>query len=82
MQNIAFQKAHEAQLILTTPEKWDSITRQWTEHLSLLSAVKLLLVDEIHLIGDESRGGCIEAVICRMKTVQRAAVAQSNNIAT
>ena len=78
----AFQKAHEAQLILTTPEKWDSITRQWTEHLSLLSAVKLLLVDEIHLIGDESRGGCIEAVICRMKTVQRAAVAQSNNIET
>ena len=77
-----FQKAHEAQLILTTPEKRDSITRQWTEHLSLLSAVKLLLVDEIHLIGDESRGGCIEAVICRMKTVHRAAVAQSNNIET
>jgi ATP-dependent DNA helicase HFM1/MER3 len=66
----------DAHVILTTPEKWDAMTRKWTDHLFLIGAVKLLLIDEIHLIGDDSRGGCLEAVISRMKTVQRAAKAK------
>ncbi len=63
-----------AHVILTTPEKWDSITRKWTDNLYLIGSVKLLLIDEVHLLGDGSRGGCLETIICRMKTVQRAAV--------
>jgi replicative superfamily II helicase len=59
--------------IITTPEKWDSLTRRWTEKFFLFASVKLFLVDEIHLIGDKSRGCCLEAVICRMKAIQRAA---------
>lgn len=60
-------------VILTTPEKWDSITRKWTDNMYLIGSVKLLLLDEVHLLGDGSRGGCLETIICRMKTVQRAA---------
>lgn len=60
-------------LILTTPEKWDSMTRRWTENFFLIASVKLILVDEIHHLGDETRGWCLESVLCRMKTVHRAA---------
>ena len=60
-------------VILTTPEKWDSITRKWTDNMYLIGSVKLLLLDEVHLLGDGSRGECLETIICCMKTVQRAA---------
>jgi len=61
-----------ARIICTTPEKWDSITRRWTEHIYLLGKVQLLLVDEVHNISD-NRGGTLESVICRMKTVSKSA---------
>jgi replicative superfamily II helicase len=38
-----------------------------------LGSVKLMLVDEVHLIGEKDRGSCLESVISRMKTIQRAA---------
>lgn len=58
-----------AHLILTTPEKWDSILRRWTENFYLIASVKLLLLDEVHQLGDPSRGCCLEAIITRMKHV-------------
>lgn len=63
----------KSHLILTTPEKWDSITRRWNDYVVLLGSVKLLLVDEVHMIGEKDRGSCLESVISRMKTIQRAA---------
>jgi len=77
----SFREVDDAHIILTTPEKWDAMTRKWTDHLFLIGSVKLLLIDEIHLIGDDSRGGCLEAVISRMKTVQRAAKAKHTLVA-
>jgi len=68
-----FQSVASSHLILTTPEKWDSITRKWTDHVFLLGSIKLLLMDEVHLLGDGSRGACLEALVCRMKAVERAA---------
>ncbi|XP_074641292.1 putative ATP-dependent DNA helicase HFM1 [Tubulanus polymorphus] len=59
-------------IILTTPEKWDSMTRRWKDNQSLLQQVKLFLVDEIHTLNDNARGATVEAVISRMKTVQTA----------
>lgn len=64
-----------AHVILTTPEKWDALTRRWNENFYLFASVKLMLIDEIHLLGDPSRGCCLEAVICRMKTIFRASQA-------
>lgn len=64
-----------AHLVVTTPEKWDSMTRRWNESFFLFASVKLLLLDEVHLLGDESRGWCLESIVTRMKTIQRAASA-------
>lgn len=60
-------------LILSTPEKWDSITRKWSENFFLMASFKLFMIDEVHLLGDDSRGSCLESIVTRMKTVQRAA---------
>lgn len=57
------------QVILTTPEKWDSLTRKWRDHKSFVDAIKLFMVDEIHLLNDPKRGPTLEAVISRMKTI-------------
>lgn len=65
-----FTKIQEAHIIVSTPEKWDSLTRRWKENLNTLQLIKLLLLDEVHLLGDSSRGCCLETVICRMKMVQ------------
>ncbi|XP_055949652.1 probable ATP-dependent DNA helicase HFM1 [Argiope bruennichi] len=57
-------------IILTTPEKWDSITRLWKNNKNLVQTVKLLLIDEIHLLNEEERGATMEAALSRMKTIQ------------
>lgn len=57
-----------SQIIITTPEKWDSITRKWKDHGRLMQLVKLFLIDEVHIL-KESRGATLEAVVSRMKNV-------------
>ena len=61
-----------ADIIITTPEKFDSMTRRWRDHRELLGQVELLCVDEVHLLG-ESRGAVLEAVVTRMRTVSASA---------
>ncbi|KAK8068678.1 P-loop containing nucleoside triphosphate hydrolase protein [Apiospora phragmitis] len=61
------RRVGQASIIVTTPEKWDSITRKWSDHHRLLSMVRLVLIDEIHILND-SRGATLEAVVSRMKT--------------
>lgn len=58
-----------ANIIITTPEKWDSITRRWKDHIKLMRLVKLFLVDEVHIL-KESRGATLEAVVSRMKSTE------------
>ena len=59
------QNAH---IIITTPEKWDSMTRKWKDHVKLFQLVKLFLIDEVHILKDV-RGATLEAVVSRMKSV-------------
>ncbi|KAI4156229.1 MAG: hypothetical protein LQ340_000423 [Diploschistes diacapsis] len=63
------QQAHvqRANLIITTPEKWDSTTRKWKDRSKLLQLVKLFLIDEVHIL-KESRGATLEAIVSRMKS--------------
>ncbi|KAI9666843.1 MAG: Sec63 [Trizodia sp. TS-e1964] len=56
-----------ASIIITTPEKWDSLTRKWGDHDKLMRLVKLFLIDEVHILKDQ-RGPTLEAVVSRMKT--------------
>ncbi|XP_070567213.1 probable ATP-dependent DNA helicase HFM1 [Ptychodera flava] len=62
----------DTNIIMTTPEKWDSMTRKWRDNKSLVQMVKLFLIDEVHTLNDEARGATMEAVISRMKTIQSA----------
>lgn len=57
-----------ASVIITTPEKWDSMTRKWKDHQKLMQMVKLLLIDEVHIL-NEDRGATLEALVSRMKSV-------------
>ncbi|RYP62479.1 hypothetical protein DL771_009723 [Monosporascus sp. 5C6A] len=58
-----------ASIIVTTPEKWDSVTRKWSDHRKLLDMVRLVLIDEVHILNDP-RGATLEAVVSRMKTIK------------
>ncbi|KAL8718503.1 MAG: hypothetical protein Q9225_004371 [Loekoesia sp. 1 TL-2023] len=62
------RNVQNANIIITTPEKWDSMTRKWKDHAKLMQLVKLFLIDEVHIL-NESRGACLEAVVSRMKSV-------------
>jgi replicative superfamily II helicase len=39
----------ETQIIVTTPEKWDVITRKSSD-VALTALVRLLIIDEVHLL--------------------------------
>ncbi|OBZ76331.1 putative helicase mug81 [Grifola frondosa] len=54
----------ETQIIVTTPEKWDVVTRKPTGEGELASKVKLLIIDEVHLLNDD-RGAVIETIVAR-----------------
>lgn len=60
----------KASIIITTPEKWDSLTRVWRDHIYLLTATDLLLLDEIHHLG-EDRGPTLETVVVRMRVLAK-----------
>ena len=62
------RNVQNASIIITTPEKWDSVTRKWKDHQKLMQLVKLFLIDEVHIL-KESRGATLEAVVSRMKSV-------------
>ncbi|KAK5654988.1 hypothetical protein OQA88_6747 [Cercophora sp. LCS_1] len=57
----------ETQIIVTTPEKWDVITRKATD-MSYTNLVRLIIIDEIHLLHDD-RGPVLESIVSR--TIRR-----------
>jgi ATP-dependent DNA helicase HFM1/MER3 len=61
-------EVRDASIIVTTPEKWDSMTRKWKDNQKLMQLVKLFFIDEVHMLRDE-RGAVLEAVVSRMKSM-------------
>ena len=57
----------KADVLITTPEKWDGISRNW-QHRSYVQEVALVIIDEIHLLGQE-RGPVIEVIVSRMRYI-------------
>ncbi|KAI1863835.1 uncharacterized protein JN550_009333 [Neoarthrinium moseri] len=57
------QQISETQIIVTTPEKWDVITRKATD-LTYTNLVRLIIIDEIHLLHDD-RGPVLESIVSR-----------------
>lgn len=66
--NSQMRHVQNASIIVTTPEKWDSMTRKWKDHQKLMQMVKLFLIDEVHIL-KERRGATLEAVVSRMKSI-------------
>jgi len=61
--NLTRQEIGETQLIVTTPEKWDIITRK-SDDRTFTQLVRLVIIDEIHLLHDD-RGPVLESLVSR-----------------
>jgi activating signal cointegrator complex subunit 3 len=69
-----------ADILICTPEKWDMVSRGWRGVASSLmdtnaangrdfvKRVKLLVLDEVHLLGEE-RGAVLEAIVSRTRFI-------------
>lgn len=58
------QQISETQVLVVTPEKWDIITRQG-EGKTYTQLVRLIIIDEIHLLHDD-RGPVLESIVSRV----------------
>lgn len=56
-----------ADVIVSTPEKWDGISRHWQTR-AYVRKVALVIIDEIHLLGAE-RGPILEVIVSRMQYI-------------
>ena len=56
-----------ADILVTTPEKWDGISRSW-QRRGYVQKVGLVVIDEIHLLG-EDRGPVLEVIVSRMRYI-------------
>ena len=63
-----FYQLSRAQIIITTPEKWDALIRRGRfEDRRMMSSIGLLMVDEVHLLDEPERGATLEGLITRMQ---------------
>ncbi|GAA6026781.1 hypothetical protein JCM8097_005857 [Rhodosporidiobolus ruineniae] len=65
----AWREVAKARIVVTTPEKWDAMTRKWHDHGGTLGQLRLFCVDEVHTVGADVRGAVLEVVVSRMKTL-------------
>jgi replicative superfamily II helicase len=65
-------EAVNSSVIITTPEKWDSATRKYKQdRYAFVKDVSLVVIDEVHLLDSDSRGGVLEAVTGRMRRISQ-----------
>ena len=61
------EQINATQIIVCTPEKWDIITRKAGDR-TYTQLVRLLIIDEIHLLHDE-RGPVLESLVSQSISV-------------
>ena len=62
------RRAERADVLVTTPEKADSATRNHdSARYSFVTDVDCVVVDEVHLLDSEKRGSVLEAVVSRLR---------------
>ncbi len=59
-------KARKARIILTTGEKWDSLTRK-PGRFPFVRKIDLITLDEVHIIDEETRGPTTEVLLARLR---------------
>lgn len=61
-------QVQHADIIVTTPEKWDGVSRQW-QNREYVQKVGVIIIDEIHLLGAD-RGPIIEVIVSRIRFME------------
>ncbi|MFB6304040.1 MAG: DEAD/DEAH box helicase [Haloferacaceae archaeon] len=62
------RRAERADILVTTPEKADSATRKHdSARYGFITDVDCVVIDEVHLLDSESRGGVLEVVVSRLR---------------
>jgi len=62
------RRAERADILVMTPEKTDSATRKHdSPRYSFITGVDCVIVDEVHLLDSDGRGGVLEATISRLR---------------
>lgn len=56
-----------------TAEKFDAYLRAWQSNLDWLAMIDVLVVDELHLLGEGRRGAILEGVITRFRSINPSA---------
>lgn len=73
------RELEKADVLVCTPEKWDLISRSWrgdvgsearSDAKGFVRRVRLLVIDEIHLLG-EDRGAVLEAIVSRTRFISK-----------
>ena len=64
--NYSLSVLNQCDIVIVTPEKFDSLTRRWNNNTVLLDSISLIIIDEVHIL-NESRGACLEGLISRCK---------------
>jgi helicase len=57
----------DARILIMTPERLDACTRAWRSHWHWIPEVDLIVIDEVHLLGDKHRGSRLEGAISRFQ---------------
>ena len=70
------QEVKEADIIITTPEKFDGISRNWQTR-KFVQQVSLVIMDEIHLLASD-RGPILEMIVSRMNYISSQTKNQSD----
>ena len=71
---------NSSNIILTTPEKFDVLSRKWKDISNFISNISLILFDEIHLLNEETRGATLEAIIARIKLLKSMEIFKNKNM--
>lgn len=56
-------------VLLFTPEKLASYLQNWKKHLPWLAELNVVVIDEIHLLGDPNRGAALETLVGRLQRI-------------
>lgn len=62
--SLTLKQVSETFMFVTTPEKWDVVTRRPLEQLEFVQSVRSIIIDEVHLLQDE-RGSVLESIVAR-----------------
>jgi ATP-dependent helicase YprA (DUF1998 family) len=59
-------QAQRADIIVATPEKWDSVSRRRLPE-ALVSKIGTIVANEVHLVDEPGRGATLEALLSRIR---------------